>query len=243
MKFLTPQWQIDNIKVFSTLRMGGFSSKPYDSFNLGLHCGDDVQKVIQNRNLLKEQLELPDDPLYLNQVHSNKVISLPLSEDESIDADGVYTNQKGQTCLIMTADCLPVILASQNGDEVCALHCGWRSLAGGIIEQGLSKFNCDNSYIYAYLAPCISEKSFEVGEDVYQSFLTYNQRFKIAFKNKGSNKYLCDLRLIAEMILEQNGVKNIDKTTACTYVEQERFFSYRRETTTGRMATLVWIEK
>ena len=160
---ILPTWQVpDSIHAFTTLRTGGVSQAPFDSFNLGDHVGDSVDDVMENRRLLTAQFGLPQPPLFLTQTHSTKVLRLPYS-GESVEADAVYTNQANQVCLVMTADCLPVLFVSQNGQEIAAAHAGWKGLCDGILENTVAEFTCPTSEIQAWLGPAIGAKTFQVG--------------------------------------------------------------------------------
>ncbi|MFU2059662.1 peptidoglycan editing factor PgeF [Avibacterium volantium] len=244
MDALKPNWTAPaNIHAFTTLRQGGVSQAPYDSFNLGDHVGDDKNSVKTNRTLLVEQFHLPQLPLFLNQTHSTRVICLPY-EGNNLDADAVYTNQPNQVCLVMTADCLPVLFTNQQGTEVAAAHAGWRGLCDGVLEQTVQQFQAEPQEIIAWLGPAIGPKSFQVGEEVRQQFIAQDPNAAQAFVPDPSEqgKYLADLYHIARLRLNKLGISQISGGEHCTYLERENFFSFRREKQTGRMASLIWFE-
>ncbi len=241
---LSPTWQApNNVRGFSTTRQGGFSMAPYDSFNLGDHVGDDKTAVKNNRTLLTEQLGLPQFPLFLNQTHSTKVIRLPY-HGVDINADAVYTNQKNHVCLVMTADCLPLLFTNQQGTEVAAAHAGWRGLCDGIIEQTVQCFKSDPQDIMVWFAPAIGAKAFQVGQEVVDQFVAQDPQAISAFTPDPANpsKYFGDLYQLATQRLNKLGIVNINGGEHCTYHETQDFFSYRREGKTGRMASLIWFE-
>ncbi|WP_101774372.1 peptidoglycan editing factor PgeF [Pasteurella oralis] len=243
MNVLKPDWSVPkNVHGFSTLRQGGVSQPPYDSLNLGTHVGDEQNSVKTNRTLLVEKLQLPKMPVFLEQIHSTKVIKLPITNTSNLAADAVYTDQPNQVCLVMTADCLPVLLTSQQGDEVAAVHAGWRGLCDGVLEQTVAQFRCSPSQIIAWLGPAIGPTKFQVGQDVVERFCAREPTAELAFKPdpQAPNKYLADLYLLATQRLNRLGITQISGGEYCTFTEQNKFFSYRRERQTGRMATLVW---
>lgn len=245
MEFLQAQWNApDNVRAFSTTRSGGVSVSPFDSLNLGAHVNDDPAKVAENRQILQAAAHLPQAPLYLNQTHSTRVIQLPYSGTD-LDADAVYTDQPNQVCLVMTADCLPVLFASKDGKEVAAAHAGWRGLCDGILENTVATFRCSPSEICAWLAPAISAKAFQVGGEVVEQFCAFDPKALTAFNPDPieSGKFYGDLYQIARQRLTRLGLTEISGGQHCTFSEADKFFSYRRDQVTGRMANLIWIEE
>lgn len=242
MKALKANWTVaNNVTAFTTLRTGGVSLPPYDSFNLGDHVGDDESAVKTNRTLLVQQFELPQMPLFLKQTHSTKVIRLPY-RGKDFEADAVYTNQPNQVCAVMTADCLPVLFTNRRGNEVAAAHAGWKGLCDGVLEETVQRFRCDVSDIIAWLGPAIGPNAFQVSDDVIDQFVAQDYASRAAFKQdpEHSSKYLGNLYLIARQRLNRLGVTDIYGGDHCTYFESDRFFSYRRNRITGRMASLIW---
>ena len=208
-------------------------------FNLATHVGDDLNHVFYNRQILKEILSLPAEPVWLEQIHGCEACELPL-KNQSI-ADASYTNQQGQVCAILTADCLPVLLCDSNGEKVAAIHAGWRGLANGVIETCFKQAGFLPNKTLAYLGPAISQKAFEVGEEVRDEFLKYNPISEKAFVPHGE-KWLADLYLLATQRLNALGVSQISGGQFCTFSQPDLFYSYRRDKQTGRMATLIWLK-
>jgi len=237
---ITPAWTAPNtVSALSTIRQGGVSVAPFDSFNVGLHVGDDEQAVLANRALLTNQL--PNPAVWLNQTHSSDVIVIDEKSDLSQvrAADALYTRLVKQPLAIMTADCLPVLLCSSSGDEVAAVHGGWRGLAQAILANTVSYFQAPANDIIAWLGPAIGPSQFEVGQDVKDSFCLQNPVHQQAFTAK-HEKYMADIYLLARQQLAQLGVVKIYGGEYCTVTDKSQFFSYRRDGQTGRMASLIW---
>jgi YfiH family protein len=243
LKTIKADWPLeDKIKAFTTTRTGGVSASPYDSFNLALHVGDEAQQVKNNRILLREQLALPDDPKWLQQVHSKIVVNANDIESDQVTADAVYTDQAGIVCGVLTADCLPVALASKKGHCVGVAHAGWRGLKRGIIEETVRTMSAIAKPDYAWLGPAIGPQAFEVGADVYQSFVEQDKAFISVFTESGDNKWYLNIYQAASIVLQSLGIHKIYGGNHCTYNESKSFFSYRRVANTGRMATLIWLK-
>lgn len=241
---LYPSWQVPpNIHAFTTLRDGGVSRAPYASFNLGDHVEDEPSAVKKNRDLLVERFGLPQFPLFLSQIHSTRVIRLPYP-GEDIKADAVYTDKPGQVCLVMTADCLPVLFTSKKGNEVAAAHAGWRGLCDGVLEATMQQFQCPRDEIIAWFGPAIGPTAFQVGPEVVAQFIAQDAQAERAFvaDSASAGKYLGNLYQIAEQRLQRMGVMQISGGEHCTYTERDKFFSFRREMKTGRMASLIWFD-
>ena len=238
---LRPDWPIANkVQGFSSHRNGGISVAPYTSLNLGTHVNDLAPVVLTNRDRLAEYLDLPAQPCWLQQVHGNHV--LKVSANGCVDtpeADAAYTSAENVVLAIMTADCLPLLLASADGLEIAAVHCGWRSIADNIIARTLQEFSVPPNEIHAWLGPAIGPNAFEVWEDVRTAMLTLNADLDIAFKPK-HGKYFADIYKIASKELNSHGVNSIFGGGECTFTQSDNYFSYRRDGTTGRMATLIW---
>jgi len=243
MKGLTPHLNtIAGVRAFSTTRHGGVSAAPFASFNLGSHVGDLPAAVQKNRQRLLNALQLPNEPCWLNQVHGHTVVRLLSGAClDTPEADAAYTNVKGTVLAIQTADCLPILLAAEDGSEIAAVHSGWRSLAAGIISATLEQFTSSPQHIRAWLGPAIGPEHFEVGEDVRSAMLDLNSQHESAFKPYGE-KYLADLAAIARQTLRSLGVDSIETCQTCTYANAEDYFSFRRDGQTGRMASLIWME-
>nr|WP_233120551.1 peptidoglycan editing factor PgeF [Histophilus somni] len=228
-----------------TTRQGGISVAPYDSLNLGDHVGDDESAVKINRTLLVKELGLPQDPIFLNQTHSTKVLRLPYQEGMDLNADAVYSDQANQVCLVMTADCLPVLFTNRQGNEVAAAHAGWRGLCDGILEETVKQFRVPKEDIIAWLGVAIGPKFFQVGKEVVEQFIAKDPQAKNAFTpdREQENKFLGNLYQIAKQRLNALGITEIYGGEHCTYSDKERFFSYRRDGKTGRLASLIWFSK
>lgn len=242
MEKIVPTWQVPaHIHAFTTVRSGGVSVAPFDSFNLGDHVQDDPQAVKRNRELLVEQGGLPHAPVFLTQTHSTKVLRLPYHGTD-LEADAVYTNQPNQVCLVMTADCLPVLFCSKDCKQIAAAHAGWRGLCDGVLEATVAEFDCPASEISVWLGPAISQQAFQVGQEVIDQFCAFDPQAEQAFiaDPNASGKFLGNLYQIARQRLNKLGISDISGGDHCTYSEVDKFFSYRRDRQTGRMATLIW---
>lgn len=249
LKLVQPNWPApDKVKAFSTTRGGGASIAPWDSLNLALHVGDKSEDVDQNRQLLINEAHLPN-PHWLDQIHSTKVIQHGSNETS---ADGCFTSKLNQACIILTADCLPILLTDEQGTWVAAVHAGWRGLADGIIQKAIEQYS-GNEKLLAWIGPAISQEFFEVGNDVREQFVYKNNSLESFFKANSNKRWQCDLAAIAQYLLQQlkPSGKSIDvyQSGLCSYDKANDFFSHRRQfhqqgidATTGRMASAVWIE-
>ena len=232
------------MKALQTTRIGGVSQAPYFSFNLGAHVNDSPISVVKNRQLLSPYL--PSEPVWVNQVHGIEVIDAATSRRLQ-DADASYTHQQNIVCVTMTADCLPVLLCDTSGTVVAAVHAGWRGLCDGVIEAAIQKMSVNNSEILAWLGPAIGPNAFEVGGDVRAQFIQHDAQANSAFKPifESNDKWLCDLYKIAKQRLNAIGVKQVYgggvNEDFCTYTDETRFFSFRRNNVTGRMASMIWL--
>ena len=238
---IVPRWRAPaRVKAISTLRQGGFSQGSYDSFNLAGHVGDDRNCVLRNRELLQQALNLPAEPGWLEQTHSTRVVVL--EEDANRSVDAAITRRVNTVAVVMTADCLPILLCNQAGTEVAAVHAGWRGLANGVIQATLRKIQSPADELIAWIGPGISREFFEVGDEVRDIFLAQVKPNQQYFSANRPGHWLCDLHGLATAILGSQGVVDIDRDSGCSYRDESRFFSYRRNTTCGRMASLIWIE-
>ncbi|KTD60692.1 Laccase domain protein YfiH [Legionella santicrucis] len=227
----------ENITALSTTRRSGFSQAPYENNNMGLGIGDNDLQVLQNRQQLIEQLHLPGEPQWLKQTHSTHCVII--EEDSNRNADAAITRSKNSPLVILTADCLPIMLCNVQGTEIAAIHAGWKGLAHGIIENTLDKMNSLESELLAWIGPSICQQCYEVGDEVYQKFITTYSLSKQAFKPV-KEKWLANLPLIAEIILNSKGIKAVYQSELCTFELKNEFYSYRRTSQTGRIATLIW---
>jgi YfiH family protein len=236
--WITANWPApQNIHTATTLRTGGVSQGKFNSLNPADHVNDQLPHVIENWQLIKQMLALPADPVWLRQTHSTQVICADRVTGNP-EADASYTAKSNIVCTILTADCLPVLLCDQQGTMIAAIHGGWRGLLNGIIENTLSKMPATG--LMAWLGPAIGVECFEVGDDVRDAFINKSAQFSCAFKNHAQGKYLADIYQIARIILNNAGVQQIYGGQYCTVTESDRFFSYRRDGQTGRMATMIW---
>ena len=245
---IKPNWALgDAVCVASSTRLGGRSEAPYDSLNLGLHVGDDEAIVRSNRKWLNEQLQLPAEPRWLNQVHGIEVCRVdsehPAStgRGDATTADASWTNTSGAVVAVMTADCLPVVIANEQATAVAVAHAGWRGLSDGVLSATCDMF-APNDKLHAWLGPAIGPSAFEVGEEVRQAFVTRSAANSTAFvAGKAEGKYFADIYQLARNEL---ATKDIVVTGGdhCTVSEPTLFFSHRRDgVRSGRMATLAWL--
>jgi YfiH family protein len=226
-----------NISALTTTRLGGYSLAPYDSNNLALHVGDDSQNVLKNRQQLVELANLPGEPAWLLQTHST--ICVVAEEDSNRQADASVSRSHQHPLAILTADCLPITLCNKQGTEIAAIHAGWRGLHGGIIEHTLASMHSKPSDLLAWIGPAISQAHYEVGDEVYESFTTHYAPSIKAFEEVGK-KWLANLPLIAELVLQNLGIQDVYQSNLCTFNLKDEFYSYRRSAQTGRIATLIW---
>lgn len=215
----------------------GFSKAPFASFNLATHVGDELQDVLNNRALLAT----PAEPQWLEQSHTTEVVCLPAAI-ETPHADAAYTAEKQVVCAVLTADCLPLLVTDVQGKCVAAIHAGWRGLCNGIIETTIKKLPVKASQLLVWLGPAIGEHVYEVGEEVYHSFVQGDSEAARAFVPAAPGHWLFNMYEMARLRLNRTGVTQIFGGGLCTYTDQKRFYSYRRENRTGRMASLIWIE-
>lgn len=235
------------VGMVSTMRQGGVSRPPYDDgaggggLNLATHVGDAAEAVACNRALLRAQL--PAEPAWLTQVHGNRVLDAARVLDAP-EADASITDRPGVVCAIMTADCLPVLLADADARVVGAAHAGWRGLAAGVLENTVAAMRAAGAgRILAWLGPAIGPRAFEVGEEVHAAFAHLGPPAGAAFRavDGAAGKYLADLPMLASLVLADMGVTDVAGGTACTFTDADRFYSFRRDRLTGRMASLIWI--
>ncbi|UOA09218.1 polyphenol oxidase family protein [Methylobacter sp. S3L5C] len=268
--WLVPDWPAPaNIHAATTLRTGGVSQGIFSSLNPAIHVSDDNDLVKKNRQIITEMLDLPAEPVWLEQIHSNRAVKAVKTASLQ-QADASYTNESGVVCAVLTADCLPLLVCSGDGTQVAAIHAGWRGLLTGVIgntvdamqsplkpplskEEARSQFqNADLSSplckkggradFLVWLGPAIGPDRFEVGFEVRDAFMQKSAAFNDAFKQQSNDKWLADIYQLARIELAALGVVNVYGGTHCTVTEHERFYSYRRESQTGRMATLIWRE-
>ena len=248
--WIFPEWQApDNVGALSTTRRGGVSVGPYGDvtghggLNLGMHVEDDPERVVQNRVLLRAML--PSEPAWLTQVHGTTVVDAA-QVSGLVEADAAIATEPGHVCVVQTADCLPVLFCDAAGKAVGAAHAGWRGLVSGVIENTIHRMrDAGANEIIAWLGPAIGPERFEVGQDVFDAFTGQNPKAVEAFKPIPAlpGKYLADINLLARQRLADQGVVRIWGGTFCTVSDAERFYSFRRDRVTGRMASLIWLKQ
>jgi hypothetical protein len=249
MKPLDPDWIVPdwpapaNVRAFVTTRAGGVSQGPFASFNLGARAGDDAQAVIANRARLRDCL--PADPKWLRQVHGNVVMdadALSGIQVNATEADASVARRANTVCVIQVADCVPVLIADRSGTAVAAAHAGWRGLSSGVLEKTVERLALPPQSLMAYLGPGIGPKAFEVGAEVRDAFLAHDAAAGSAFAPHAPGKWMADLFRLARQRLTALGITQVHGGGDCTYSDPQRFYSYRRDKTTGRMAALIWRE-
>ena len=230
-----------NVIAFCTTRAGGVSEGGFAALNLADHVQDDPSHVETNRQVLQELLALPEQPQWLQQTHSTRVINL--DQTGLRDGDAAVTATAGRIAVVMTADCLPVLFCNRAGSEVAAAHAGWRGLLDGILENTVAAMSSEADQIMAWLGPAIGPAKFEVGDEVCAQFIQHDSKAESCFVQNRPGHYLADLYALARMRLHHAGVTHISGGEFCTYSQAEQFFSYRRENVTGRQASMIYINK
>ena len=239
------------VRALCTFRTGGASAAPYGSLNLGCHVGDAPAAVAENRRRLRTAAGLPAEPKWLEQVHGAQVADLdaetePGGTGRMGPADAAFTRRPGRVCAILTADCLPLLLAAESGDLVAAAHAGWRGLAGGVIEAAVAAVTkagaAPPGKLLAWLGPAIGPRQFEIGAEVREALLAGDPGAEAAFAPNARGRFMADLGMLARRRLEACGVDRIYGGGECTFDAADRYFSYRRDGVTGRQAALIWLE-
>jgi YfiH family protein len=246
MTFIKPDWPAPaGVVALSTTRESGFSKGAYAGLNLALHVGDGVDSVNRNRDALTESLPVGSTLQWLEQVHGYKVIEANQTQDTPT-ADASWTSVSGVGCVVMTADCLPALFCSKDGNKIAAAHAGWRGLNLGILEATAQALSVPPSDLMVWLGPAIGPQAFEVGAEVREQFLrasTTSARADISrcFRENALNPgfYWADIYALARVRLEAIGITNIYGGDLCTFSDARRFYSYRRDGQTGRMATVI----
>jgi YfiH family protein len=248
--WVEPEWPVPGgVRALSTFRNGGVSAAPYASLNLGGHVGDGPSAVAENRRRLKAAAGLPAEPAWLAQVHGTTVVDLDAASALATSApgtlgpaDAAFTRRRGRVCAILTADCLPILLAADSGDLVAAAHAGWRGLAGGVIEATVKALQVAPETLMAWLGPAIGPRHFEVGAEVREALLAGDSGADSAFAANARGRFMADLGALARRRLAALGIGRIYHSGQCTYADENRYFSHRRDGVTGRQATLIWLE-
>ncbi len=236
---IEPDWPAPaHIRAISTTRNGGVSVGRWRSLNLGMRSGDDPRLVSKNHEIL--QAHLPSQPHWIKQVHGVGVADIDRDATVGPEADAAISERPGHVCAVLTADCLPVLFCDEAGTKVAAAHAGWRGLAAGVLQATVSAMNCEPEKLMAWLGPAIGPQAFEVGHEVYQAYMDADTRNAPAFRPH-KDRWLADLYLLARLALARVGVEQVYGGEFCTHTLKEKFFSYRRDGETGRMASLIWI--
>ena len=230
-----------NVRAIATTRVGGVSVGSYASLNFGAHVGDDESAVRENRSLLRAALELSRDPLWLDQVHGTAVVEA-FPHEAPPTADASFARSPGQVCAVLTADCLPVVFCDRAGTRVAAAHAGWRGLVGGVLTSALSAMDVAPERVLAWLGPAIEQDAFEVGPEVREQFLARSADNEPAFTSNARGRWQADLYDLARHELARLGVTQVFGGGFRCHADRDRFFSYRRDGQTGRLATLVWMK-
>ena len=240
-QWLRPEMGAPGVEVISTTRAGGVSSGKFAGFNVGGHVGDSDEAVQANRQMLHHQIPSVSTITWLNQVHGTRVIHAPSEYEEGVEADAVWSDEPGFACAVMTADCLPIVLADIEGRCVAAVHGGWRGLAGGILKRTVEAMPVDADRLFAWLGPAIGPSAFEVGGDVLAAFYLADDDLAVHPIPELNDKYFLDLNILVGRQLLALGIDpgHVSGGDTCTYRDPQRFYSYRRDGDTGRMVTLI----
>lgn len=239
---IRPDWDAPaNVRAVSSTRGGGASAGPYASLNLGDHVGDLPGAVHANRERLARVCEWPGDPVWLDQVHGADVYRATSTPEQAPRCDAAVAVGPGRVCAVLTADCLPVLLSDSAGGCVAASHAGWRGLAAGVLEATVAAMPVPAGQIMAWLGPAIGPDRFEVGDEVRAAFVSVDPGAEAAFRANDRGRWMADLYLLARRRLAAAGVTAVSGGGYCTFEDEQRFFSYRRDGITGRMATLIWL--
>lgn len=243
MSWIEPEWPAPKrVRALCTTRSGGVSTGSFSSLNLADHVGDDPACVELNRATLRDLAGLPTEPYWLQQVHGCSVAATG-EATRDCEADASVAFRPGEICAVMTADCLPLLMCDRSGTRVAAVHAGWRGLAEGVIEAAVARLRASPQELLCWLGPAIGPNVFEVGAEVRARFLELGgEAAKVAFRPTPSGKWLADLYALTTGRLNALGVDRVWGGGFCTYSDPARFFSYRRDGATGRMASLIWIE-
>ena len=228
-----------NVVAGTTLRSGGVSQGEFAALNLAAHVGDEPVSVRENRRRFQINFSLPKEPVWLRQVHGTRVAPGD-SALKQPEADAIIAREVGVVCAVLTADCLPVVLTTEDGREVAVAHAGWRGLCAGILEETVAAFNVPPEQILVWLGPAISMPAFEVGAEVREQFVNKGEAAADFFSENGRGRWQADLYGLATLRLKNCGVTRVFGGGCCTYSEQDRFFSYRRDGRCGRMATYIF---
>ena len=243
-QYIKPDWPVPkNVKAYTTTRIGGVSKLQFASFNLSLASEDNPDHVLINRKKLIQELNLPQEPFWLKQMHTDLVLNLDESHEPGTVADASFTTTSGPVCVVLTADCVPILLGDTKGTIVAAIHAGWKGILNEVIKNTIETMDTDPKKLMAWLGPAIGPKSFEVNEKIREMFCQKMDHCKNAF-TKHNDRFLANIYLLASLHLKQTGVTKIYGGNYCTYTQKNLFYSFRRDgQKSGRMATLIWLEE
>lgn len=239
---IVPDWPAPaRVRAAVTTRSGGVSLPPWDSLNLADHVGDDQADVAENRRRLRAHLALPAEPVWLQQVHGCNVADAGRG-GPACPADAAIAAGPGSVCAVLTADCLPVLFCDRAATVVGIAHAGWRGLAAGVLEQTIARLDRPGRDLLAWLGPAIGPQAFEVGDEVRTAFTAQHGDARRCFRPGTDGRWLADLYGLARLRLQRAGVEDVHGGGSCTFGDAARFYSYRRDGVTGRMASLLWLE-
>lgn len=243
--WIAPRWgRAGPVRIVTTTRAGGVDGGGRAGFDLGHGADGESAASPANRQRLREGFQLPSEPCWLRQEHGTRVVEAEPGSDgvPPPRADGAWSTTPGVVCAVLTADCLPVVLAEREGTAVAVVHAGWRGLAAGVIEAVATAVPLEASRLRAWLGPAIGPRAFEVGSEVRDAFVERDAAAAVAFVPGRGDRWWADLYTLARQRLRDAGIADITGGGHCTFREPERFFSWRRDgRNTGRMATLAWI--
>jgi YfiH family protein len=243
LRWLEPVWPVAaRVRVVSTLRSGGMSRGHHAGLNLAQHVDDAPDAVTENRRRLRVAVRLPAEPGWLAQVHGTAVVDVATLRGTVVQADAAIAAEPGCVAAILTADCLPVVIADRSATRVAVAHAGWRGLAAGVLEACIARLGAPAGELHAWLGPAISQTSFEVGVDVRDAFLTRSHEYDAGFVPNDRGRFQADLYELARLRLRDCGVAAVHGGGWCTAAQRGLFYSFRRDGTTGRMATLAWLD-
>ncbi len=242
-QFIVPDWPVPpGVGCLVTTRRGGVSHGVFSSLNLGDHVGDDPKAVVANRDIVSQSVGAR--PVWLSQIHGTRVVDAAGQNMNDVphEADAAFTRRTGVACTVMTADCLPVLFCDDAGIVVAAAHAGWRGLLAGVLEATVAAMGVPGNNLMAWLGPAIGPTAFEVGDEVRRAFVDVASEAAPAFRSASNGKWLADIYLLARLRLAGQGVERVFGGNYCTVTEAARFFSYRRDGQTGRMASMIWLK-
>jgi YfiH family protein len=242
--FIAPDWPAPAaVRAACSTRQGGVSRGPWATLNLGRSGGDESAAVDENRRRVVAALGLPGEPCWLRQVHGTRVVCMPESAaDADAEADASYTTPRGLVCAVQAADCLPVLFCDEQATVVAAAHAGWRGLCGGVLEATVAALPVPPARLLAWLGPALGPEAFEVGGEVRERFLAADAGAAVAFRpSDRPGHHYADLFALARQRLAHAGVARVYGGAISTHADPQRFFSYRRDGVTGRMAALIWL--